>query len=93
VSGDKSDFNKNFSYAPVVCWEWPITKHLSLPLGIGVYLNRNEENDETENVYQRVGARYRFNNNLFAGISLKAHYGAADYVEYTMGYSLPLKKK
>jgi hypothetical protein len=40
-----------------------------------------------------VGARYRLNNGLFAGVSLKAHYGKADYVEYTIGYALPLRKK
>jgi hypothetical protein len=93
VTSDKSDFNKNFSYAPTICWEWLITKHLVMPLAIGVYLNRNEQNDETEKIYERVGIRYRFDNDLFAGVSLKAHYGKADFVEYTIGYSLQLKKK
>jgi hypothetical protein len=84
---DASDFSKSFSIAAVASGEWNLTKRLYVPMGIGFYLHRNVENDEKTIYYERVGMRYRFAKHYFAGLSIKAHGGAADIFEWTVGYS------
>lgn len=87
-TSDKSDFSKAFSVAATGSWEWALTKKLYIPIAIGFYLHRNVENDEKTIYYERVGIRYRITNHIFAGLTIKAHGGAADYFEWTIGYSL-----
>ena len=84
---DKSAFSKSFSTAIVGSWEWALTKILYVPIGIGFYLSRNPENDEKTFYYERVGLRYRFLDHYFAGLTIKAHGGAADIFEWTIGYT------
>jgi hypothetical protein len=76
------------SFAVVGSWEWVLNKNLYVPIGFGTYVNRNQFNDETTWYYQRLGLRYRFNNQIFTGITLKAHGFKADFFELTMGYTL-----
>jgi hypothetical protein len=76
------------SFAVFGSWEWLLTENLYAPMGVGVYLHRNNFNGEWNWFYQRVGLRYRFNNNLFAGLTIKAHKGRADFFEWTLGYTL-----
>ena len=85
---DQSDFSKSYSYAIVVSGEWVLTKNLYVPMGFGFYLHRNQENDETTPYYERVGMRYRFAQHYFAGLTIKAHGGAADIFEWTVGYTI-----
>jgi hypothetical protein len=82
-----SSFSDAFSYAVVPNWEWVITERLYVPLGIGIYLHRNEENDEKYGYYERAGIRYRVTDHLSAGVTIKAHAGVADYFEWTLGYT------
>ncbi|TAJ14332.1 hypothetical protein DMA11_05615 [Marinilabiliaceae bacterium JC017] len=84
---DKSDFSKSVSYALVGSWEWVINKNLYVPIGIGAYLHRNDENGETSTIYERVGLRYRFADHYCAGLTIKAHSGTADFFEWTVGYT------
>lgn len=84
---DQSMFSKSYSYAVVGSWEWVLNKNLYVPIGIGIYLHRNEGNDEKLPFYQRVGLRYRILDHYFAGLTIKAHAGAADYFEWTIGYT------
>ncbi len=84
---NQSDFSKAFSTALVGSWEWSLTKNLYVPIGIGIYLHRNKENDEKTIYYERVGLRYRFFDHYFAGVTIKAHGGAADIFEWTIGYT------
>ncbi len=84
---DASDFSKSFSTAVVGSWEWALTENLYVPIGIGFYLHRNVENDEKTVYYERVGMRYRFMDHYFAGLTIKAHGGAADIFEWTIGYT------
>jgi hypothetical protein len=84
---DASDFSKSFSIAAVASGEWKLTKNLYVPMGIGFYLHRNVENDEKTIYYERVGMRYRFAKHYFAGLTIKAHGGAADIFEWTVGYT------
>lgn len=86
-ASDASEFSKSWSYAVVGSWEWVISKNLYVPIGIGVYLHRNEENDERDGFYERVGIRYRFAEHFCAGVTIKAHKGVADIFEWTVGYT------
>jgi len=79
------------SMAVVGTWEWQLTKRLYVPIGFGAYLYRNELNQEITWFYERVGARYRFDNNMFAGMQIKAHKAKADFFEFTVGYTFPSK--
>jgi hypothetical protein len=86
VSGTEID--NSFSAALTCDFEWAINENLSVPIGFGFYLKRNEANEEVEPYYERTGMKYRFNNNLFAAVTIKAHGGKADYFEWTIGYAL-----
>lgn len=59
---------------------------LEFLLGMGYYF-RNKINPEGP-VYHRFGARYRINERLAANITIKAHWGKADYFEYGLLYTL-----
>lgn len=86
-SSDASKFSKYYSYAVVGSWEWVLTKHLYAPIGIGIYLHRNKENNEERPYYERVGLRYRFLDHYHTGVTIKAHAGVADIFEWTIGYT------
>lgn len=85
---DASNFSKSYSYALTGTWEWALTEKIYIPIAIGFYLHRNEENDEREFYYERVGIRYRITDHFFAGVTIKAHGGAADYFEWAVGYTI-----
>ena len=85
---DQSDFSKSYTYALTGSWEWALTEKLYVPIAIGFYLHRNEENDEKTVYYERVGMRYRITDHFFAGVTIKAHGGAADYFEWAVGYTI-----
>ncbi len=82
-----ASFSDAVSYAVVPNWEWVITERLYIPLGVGIYLHRNVENDEKYGYYERAGIRYRVTDHLSAGVTIKAHAGVADYFEWTLGYT------
>ena len=84
ISGNKEN---TISVAVVGAYEWVMNKNLSVPIDFGVYLFRHEGNEEITPFYERVGMKYRFNNNIFAAVTIKAHKGKADYFEWTLGYS------
>lgn len=86
-TSDASSFSKTYSYAIVGSWEWALTKRLYVPVGIGIYLHRNKENNESTPYYERVGIRYRLTDHIYSGITIKAHQGAADIFEWTVGYT------
>lgn len=84
-------FKDQTSLALVGSWEWQLTEQLYVPIGLGVYLYSNELNQEMSWFYERIGARYRFDNNMFAGLQIKAHKAKADFFEFTVGYTIPGK--
>lgn len=86
-------FSDANSLAVVGSWEWKINEHVYVPIGFGVYLNRSSFNDEWTWFYERVGVRYRFDNNVFTGIQIKAHKAVADIFEFTFGYTFEGKVK
>ncbi len=85
------DFSDQVSVALVGSWEWKLNKRLYLPIGFGAYLKKNELNEEISWFYERVGVRYRFESNVFAGLQIKAHKAKADFFEFTVGYTIPGK--
>lgn len=85
--GDFS-FKDQTSLAVVGSWEWQLTERLYVPIGLGVYLYRNELNQEITWFYERIGVRYRFDNHMFAGMQIKAHKAKADFFEFTVGYTI-----
>lgn len=88
LPGNNYSFGDQTSVAIVGSWEWQLSENLYLPIGLGVYLDRNELNQEVTPYYERVGVRYKFSNNLFTGLQIKAHKAKADFFEFTVGYTL-----
>ncbi|QEC43609.1 acyloxyacyl hydrolase [Pseudobacter ginsenosidimutans] len=82
----KSKFSKQFSSGITINGEWVLRRGISVPLGIGFYLKRNEFNDENKKHYLRVGLRARFLKHYLAGITVKAHGGSSDVFEWHLGY-------
>lgn len=85
-------FQDQTSVAVVGSWEWRVTERLYVPIGLGAYLYRNDLNQEMTWFYERIGARYSFSNNLFAGMQIKAHKAKADFFEFTLGYTVMRKR-
>lgn len=61
-----------------------ILDRFSMQFGMGVFLYSSFTEDGS--FYHRVGWRYRVNERLSAGISLKSHFFVADYLEFGIGY-------
>ncbi|GMQ23984.1 hypothetical protein Aoki45_06660 [Algoriphagus sp. oki45] len=89
--GESFSFRDQTSLAVVGSWEWQLTSRLFVPIGLGVYLYRNELNQEFTWFYERIGVRYRFGSDFSAGMSIKAHKAKADFFEFTLGYTIPRK--
>lgn len=58
----------------------------SLEAQLGYYVYRPFKNDIA--LYDRVGAKYYFNKNLFAGFHIKTHLFLAEALEFGIGYRL-----
>ncbi len=56
----------------------------SFCMQLGVYLYTPIEPEAP--IYNRLGIRYYFNNNIIANITLKSHYGKASFIEFGVGY-------
>jgi len=94
VAGDRHGrFRALFSGAPAFYVDHLLTSRLFLNGNIGYYLHRNEFNGETKPFYLRIGVRYAVYKNWFTGVSIKAHGGKADFIEWTTGYTLDFHKK
>ncbi len=87
--GEEFSFKDQTSLAVVGSWEWKLTDKLFMPIGFGVYFYRNELNQESSGIYERIGFRYRLSEQLSAGVQIKAHKAKADFFEFTMGYTIP----
>ena len=94
IAGDKvHKFGSLFSGGPAFYIDHVLTKRLYLNGNAGVYLHRNTFNGEVSGLFLRIGTRYKVWKNAFAGVSIKAHAGKADFVEWTMGYTLQRQKR
>ncbi|MFC3197960.1 acyloxyacyl hydrolase [Parapedobacter deserti] len=81
-----------FSGGPALNIDHLLTSRLYLNGNVGWYLHRNVFNGETDPIFLRMGVRYRVMGNSYTGISIKAHKAVADFVEWTVGYTLTSNK-
>ena len=94
IAGDKhGKFGSLFSGGPAIYIDNVLTENLYLNGNAGYYLHRNEFNDETKPVFLRIGVRYKFPNNMFAGVAIKAHNTTADFVEIVTGWTFAARKQ
>lgn len=77
-----------FSGGPSFYMVHVLNEQLELTGNIGYYLHRQYFNGEVNNIFLRAGARYYVYKNFNAGVSIKAHMGKADFVEWSLGYTL-----
>jgi hypothetical protein len=80
-----------FSTAATVHADHVLQERLAIYMSAGWYLKRNEFNGEISPYYLRIGTKYQVWRDIFMGVSIKAHAGKADFVEWTTGYSLKCK--
>jgi hypothetical protein len=59
---------------------------IEIPLEQMIYLMARYNPDTF--LYHRIGIRYRINEHLIAGATLKSHFAKADYVEWHLGYKI-----
>lgn len=65
-----------------------LNNRLTLNGNMGYYLHNQRFNGEIKRVFVRAGARYYIYKDINAGVSIKAHSGKADFIEWTLGYTL-----
>ena len=60
---------------------------ISLVGDLGIYLLNKDVPKAEPRFYQRIGVKYHFNNDMFAGVRLRAsEFSQAEYVEWSIGY-------
>lgn len=64
---------------------------VSFPFEVGAYLYTKYKGNGI--IFNRIGVRYLFKNNISAFWTLKAHFAVAQYFEFGLGYRIPLKQK
>jgi hypothetical protein len=64
-----------------------LNNKLTLNGNIGYYIHNQHFNGEIKKMFLRAGTRYYIYKNFNAGVSIKAHAGKADFIEWTLGYS------
>ena len=69
-------------------WELMISK-VSLVFNVGGYFSGAYAREG--GIYEKLAVWYYFNHNIYAGITLKAHYARADYITFGLGYNLNIK--
>ncbi len=63
-----------------------VVDRLSFIVQPGFYLYRKKTDELTPGTYQRIGVKYHFLKDYFAGISLRAyHYHVSDFIEWNIG--------
>ena len=74
---DKSCFNFVYELA---------MGRLSFDLNYGFYVSGLDKSDGS--VYHKLSVRYDVTKNIFANITLKTHWGKADYIGWGIGYKV-----
>ncbi len=93
IDGGKLDeldipFVRQLSLSIFPSYELVINK-LSLVIQSGYYIYRKKTTNMSSSFYQRVGVKYHFMKNTFAGINLRAtQFYISDFIEWTVGHSL-----
>jgi hypothetical protein len=82
-----------FSGGPALYIDHVLTRNLYLNGNVGTYLHKNAFNGELKPIFLRIGVRHRVFQHYYAGISIKAHTGKADFIEWTIGHTWQRKGK
>ena len=85
----ETGFSDRFSQAVFISHDLVISR-LSLIANIGVYTYYKTEPEKP--IYTRIGLRYQVNKHIIGNLSLKAHLGKADFIEWGIGYRIKKKK-
>ncbi|MBQ2321932.1 MAG: acyloxyacyl hydrolase [Bacteroidales bacterium] len=88
--------HKRFALGVLASHEFCIAR-LGIVTQLGYYLIRPTDivpKQRKEPLFQRAGLKYTFACNIHAGLNIYAHrLSVADFIEWNVGYSLPLKRK
>ncbi|MEI5985634.1 MULTISPECIES: acyloxyacyl hydrolase [Sphingobacterium] len=88
IAGDKSgELASKLSGGPSFYVAHVLNERLVLNGNVGYYIHNQRFNGEIKKFFLRAGARYYVYKNLNAGVSIKAHMGKADFIEWTLGYT------
>lgn len=89
IAGPKSGrLGAKLSGGPTFYLAHILNPRLVLNGNIGYYIHHQRFNGEIRKTFLRAGMRYYVYKNLNAGISIKAHMGKADFIEWTTGYTI-----
>lgn len=88
IAGENSGkLSSKISGGPSFYLAHVLNRDLVLNGNVGYYLHRQRYNGEIKRIFLRAGARYYVYKDFNAGISIKAHKGKADFIEWTVGYT------
>src|SRR5690606_29837326 len=88
IAGDDSGkLSAKLSGGPSFYLVHVLTRRLVVNGNIGYYIHKRSFNGEINHIFLRAGARYYVYKDFNAGISIKAHKGKADFIEWTVGYT------
>jgi hypothetical protein len=87
-SNDNTNFEDQFSQAITFTHDFVIQR-FSIIANIGVYTWYRTKPERP--IYSRVGLRYQISDHIIGNISLKAHVGRADFIEWGIGYKIKTK--
>lgn len=89
IAGDrKGKFSSMYSGGPAFYLVHVLNPRLLLNGNIGYYLHKSRFNGEIKKTFLRAGVRYYVYKNINTGVSIKAHLGKADYIEWVVGYTI-----
>lgn len=85
---DSGKLGSKLSGGPAFYLAHILNPRLVLNGNIGYYIHNQRFNGEIKRTFLRAGVRYYVYKNINAGVSIKAHMGKADYIEWTTGYTI-----
>ncbi len=88
IAQEKSGkLSSKLSGGPVIYIAHVLNPRLVLNGNIGYYVHNQRFNGEIRRTFLRAGIRYYVYKNINAGVSIKAHLGKADFIEWSTGYT------
>ncbi|MCQ2298539.1 MAG: acyloxyacyl hydrolase [Bacteroidales bacterium] len=87
-------WNDDYTYPFYLCYFGSIEPYwgnMSVRISAGGYLLKSQ-NPHVVSLpfFERVGLYYHFPKNIFGGVSLRAYAAHIDFIEFTLGYKIPL---
>jgi hypothetical protein len=93
LEDNDASFREGFELSIFPSYELIINR-LTLLIQPGFYVYRAKYEGRTPTAYQRVGIKYDVYKDISIGINLRAYdYNVSDYIEWTLGYRLPVIRR